>query len=182
MVNIENLREFVSPFYHNKDIMHDLSHIERVLHTSYKLMVYLDEEADEDLIIYAAYFHGFIYSGEKAIVAWLEKQGIDETEIQKIVKTAWESQKDENAETLEGQLLHDAHMVEGGRLFLALKSMITGSVRGQTLAETIAYIEKNVLGKGVCYIQHAQEIHHKAQLFARSLVEELKTELGECLK
>lgn len=32
-MNIAKLRKFVKPFYESKDIMHDLSHIERVLIT-----------------------------------------------------------------------------------------------------------------------------------------------------
>lgn len=30
MINYEVLREFITPYYTDKDIMHDLSHIERV--------------------------------------------------------------------------------------------------------------------------------------------------------
>jgi len=38
---------------------------------------------------------------------------------------------------MEGKILHDAHMIEGGKIYLIVKSLITGSVRGQTLEQTI---------------------------------------------
>lgn len=61
-MNLNNLRKFVYPFYQNKDIMHDLSHVERVLITLDGLIKYIDGNYDYEVIKYAAYFHGFIYS------------------------------------------------------------------------------------------------------------------------
>ena len=91
---------------------------------------------------------------------------------------AWESQKNEEAETLEGRILHDAHMIEGGRTYLIVKSLITGSVRGQTLEQTIDYIEKNILDNGVCYLQEAQEIYDEQQAFAKDFIVRLKEGLN----
>lgn len=94
-----------------------------------------------------------------------------------IVKVAWESQKDEKAETVEGMILHDAHMVEDGKTFLNVKSLITGYVRGQSLEETISYIDMNVLGKGHCYTKRAKEMHQNALKFADEFIGELKNGL-----
>ena len=80
-------------------------------------------------------------------------------EIQRIIKASWESQKDRDAETIEGKILHDSHMIEGGKTYLIVKSLITGSVRGQNLEDTIKYIENNILNKGICYLEEAKEIY-----------------------
>ncbi|AKI97650.1 hypothetical protein [Kosmotoga pacifica] len=174
MVNIADLYQFVRPYYENKDIMHDLSHIDRVLKTANKLGKRYEDEIDHEVLMIAAYFHGFIYKDEKRIREWLKAKGLSDDKINKIVQVAWESQKKEIPRTLEGKILHDAHMIEGGKTFLIVKSLITGSVRGQSLDETIEYMEKNILGKGQCYLAEAKEIYAEQQKFAREFISDLK--------
>ena len=173
-MNIAKLKKFVKPFYESKDIMHDLSHIERVLITLDGILKYSEDSYDYNIIVYAAYFHGFIYSDESIIIKWLQKEGLEESKINKIIKVSWESQKDKSAETLEGKLLHDAHMIEGGKVFLVTKSLITGSVRGQTLEETIKYIEKHILGEGICYFEKTRQIYKEAQEYTKDYITKLK--------
>lgn len=174
MLNKDNLIDFVKPYYQNKDIMHNLSHIDRVLNYVGKLLVTGNYLADTDILTFAAYFHGFIYNSEQRIVNWLKMQKISNHMIEQIIKVAWESQKDEIASTIEGKILHDAHMIEGGKTYLIVKSLITGSVRGQTLEETIRYIEDNILGKGVCYLPEAQDIYCQQQEFTTRFIYDLK--------
>lgn len=174
MINIDNLLTFAKPYYENKDIMHNLSHIDRVLKYVNKLIKACNCVVDMDVLTYGAYFHGFIYNSEKTIVEWLNIQGVSSVTIDKIIKASWESQKDEEAMTLEGKILHDAHMIEGGKTYLIVKPLIVGSVRGQTLEDTIKYIEDNILGKGTCYMPEAQEFYLKQQEFARNFIYDLK--------
>jgi len=174
MINIDGLLEFVKPHYEDKDIMHDLSHINRVFIYVEKLVKAGDYKVDIDIIKYAAYFHGFIYNSEQSIIRWLKNQELHSEIIDKIITAAWESQKDESAQTLEGKILHDAHMIEGGKTYLIVKSLITGSVRGQTLEDTIKYIENNVLDKGICYLPEAKEIYCQQQKFAKDFIIDLK--------
>lgn len=174
MININNLKSFVKQYYENKDIMHDLSHVDRVLKYVEKLTKVGNYNVDMEVLIYAIYFHGFIYSNEQDIINWLQIQGVSNNMIERIVKASWESQKDKEAKTLEGQVLHDAHMIEGGKTYLIVKSLITGSIRGQTLEETIIYIENNILGKGICYLPEAQVIYNQQQEFAKDFINDLK--------
>ncbi len=173
MLSMNEIKAFVSPYYESKDIMHDLSHIERVLKAVKKLVKRYEDEVDKELIIYAAYFHGFIYKDEKKIMDWLNSKGISENKMKKIIQVAWESQKEEVPKSLEGKILHDAHMIEGGKTFLIVKSLITGSVRGQTLNETIEYIQRNILDKGKCYLPEAREIYNEQQSFAKDFIKDL---------
>ncbi|NHN33368.1 hypothetical protein [Paenibacillus agricola] len=174
MINLSGLVEFVSPFYTNKDIMHDLSHIERMINSTNKLLKYYPEITDTDLIYYGCYFHGFIYLREDLIRDYLEKQGLGEEKVGKIVKTSWESQKDKIPETLEGKLLHDAHMIEGGKTYLIVKSLCTGTARGQSLEQTLDYFENYVIGKGECYLPEAQAIFFEMQEFANAFIRDLR--------
>ncbi len=170
MKRLEELIEYVTPFYKDKDVMHDLSHIKRVIKTADSINK--DYDCNFNLITWAAYFHGFIYENENLIRKWLIKN--DYANVDLIIQVAWESQKNKEAKTLEGKILHDAHMIEGGKTFLVLKSLITGSVRGQSLEETIKYIEDNVLDKGECYLEESKLVHKEALDYARKLINELK--------
>jgi len=107
----------------SKDIMHNLSHIDRVLKYVKKLLKAGNYKSDIDILIYSACFHGFIYKNEQNIVDWLKTQQISTDKIKKIINVAWESQKDEIATTLEGKILHDAHKIEGGKTYLIVKSL-----------------------------------------------------------
>ncbi len=177
IISKEKLMEFVTPYYKNKDIMHDLSHIERVLKYVERLVKSIDYKVDIDILIYGAYFHGFIYNSEKKIIQWLQSQNMSRSMIKKIINASRESQKDEESITIEGKILHDAHMIEGGKTYLIVKSLITGSVRGQTLEETIKYVEDNVLGKGTCYLPKAKRIYQEQQEFAKAFIYDLKAGL-----
>jgi uncharacterized protein len=172
MKNYRGLKEFVSHYYMDKDIMHDLSHINRVIKRAENLKK--DFDCDFDLICHGAYFHGFIYKKEDEIRAWLRDHEYKPDQIKNIIKVAWESQKNQNAESIEGKILHDAHMIEGGKTFLITKSLITGSVRGQSLEETIKYIEDNILDQGMCYTNAAKEVHKEALAFAKVFIDDLK--------
>jgi uncharacterized protein len=88
-------------------------------------------QADADILQYTVYFHGFIYNSKEEIIEWLKGQKHSKEMIDKVITAAWESQKDEAAQTLEGKILHDAHMIESGKTYLIVKSLITGSVKGQ---------------------------------------------------
>jgi len=171
---LDNLIEFVKPYYKEKDIMHDLSHIERVMKSVEKLKFKIKSSMDKEAITYATYFHGFIYTAEKEIMEWLRTVGMSDDRVLFIIKIAWESQKNEVPVTLEGKILHDAHMIEGGKTYLIVKSLITGSVRGQSLEKTILFIEKNIIGKGCCYLPEAQRMYDEQQKFASKFIKDLK--------
>lgn len=173
----EIIYKFIRPYYKDKDIMHDLSHLERVEYTLNKLLSTYEGKYNKDIIDLALYFHGFIYSHESTIREWMVSNEIKKEMVEEIIKVAWESQKDLDAETIEGKLLHDAHMIEGGRTFGLIKSLITGSVRGQSLEETIKYIEDNV-DEGECYLPESKEMLKKQNEFTKEIIAELKSEVG----
>lgn len=45
----------------------------------------------------------------------MQTQNYDEEMISKTIKIAWESQRSEIPETIEGKILHDAYVLEGGK-------------------------------------------------------------------
>ena len=132
--------------------MHNWWHIELVQKMIDRILAKSDYEVDEECLKLATYFHGFIYSDEKKIRQWMHKHSYSDEMISKTVKIAWESQRSETPETIEGKILHDAHVLEGGKTYQVVKTLITGSVRGQSLVDTLKYMEKNVLNTNKCYL------------------------------
>ncbi|BBB89699.1 MAG TPA: hypothetical protein PKA28_12530 [Methylomusa anaerophila] len=177
MVNLDKLLEFASPFYSNKDEMHNLSHIYRMIKAAQSLMKYYKGQVNGDLIIYGSYFHGLIDCQEEPIREYLASRGIPPEQVDKIVQVSWESKKDQIPNSLEGKILHDAHLIEGGKTYLIVKSLITGTVRGQSLEQTIKYIEKNILGKASCFLPEAQSIYSEKEGFARQFLDDLQAGL-----
>ena len=178
---IQKIRAFIEPFYSDKDIMHDLSHIERIQYTLKELAKETHLEFDKELTEVALYFHGIIYSHEELINEHLIQLNLTDKEIALIIKIAWESQKESKPTTNEGLILHDAHMLEGGRNFEIIKSLITGSVRGQSLDETMIYIENNLLNKGFCYTEVGIRKYQDMKNRTLELFDELNHGLGRNL-
>jgi len=179
---LKQIRSFVEPFYNEKDIMHDISHIERIRFALNDLTIDVDLKFNRFITEAALYFHGIIYSHELEVHEFLKKIGVDENDIKKIAKVAWESQKEHRPTTNEGLILHDAHMLEGGRNFEIIKSLITGSVRGQSLEKTMIYIENNLLKKGQCYTHEGKKRYEKMRNRTFELYEELNQGLGRTNK
>ena len=128
-----------------------MTHLERVKVALDALRKVEALSFDLEVVEAALYFHGLIYVCEGEVREFLLSIDVPADRIDWIVKVAWESQKESRPTTSEGLMLHDAHMLEGGKNFEIIKSLITGSVRGQNLEETMMYIEEHVLEKGQCY-------------------------------
>ena len=83
MIDEKALVEFVEPYYKEKDIMHNMWHIELVKKQMDKILSVSHYEVDYKSLLLAMYFHGFIYKEEQKIRAWLDEQNYDEEQIKK---------------------------------------------------------------------------------------------------
>ena len=173
MLNEQALIEFAEPYYADKDIMHNMWHIELVKKMVNRILAGSSYSVDEECLLLATYFHGFIYRDEERIKQWMREQNYDEAMIAKTIKIAWESQRSEIPETLEGKILHDAHVLEGGKTYLVVKTLITGAVRGQSLLDTLKYMEGNVLDKNSCYLPETIPLCEEMNEYTNRFFEEL---------
>ncbi len=174
MLNEIALLEFVKPYYVDKDIMHNMWHIELVQKMVNRILSHCDYIIDEECLKLATYFHGFVYKDEERIKQWMLEQNYNTETISKTIKIAWESQRSETPETIEGKILHDAHILEGGKTYLIVKTLITGSVRGQSLIETLDYMEKNVLNQNNCYLPETISLCDEMNNYTNKFFNDLK--------
>lgn len=173
MLDEKALLEFVEPYYMDKDIMHNMWHIELVKRMVKRILDISSYKVDEECLTLAVYFHGFIYRDEDKIKRWMLEHNFDEEMISKTITIAWESQRNEIPETMEGKILHDAHVLEGGKTYLIVKTLITGSVRGQSLLDTLNYMENNVLDKNKCYLPETIPLCEEMNKYTDNFFEEL---------
>lgn len=172
--NLLAIKTFSKPYYQAKDIMHDWTHIERVGQSMRKLLAMEQLPVDIFALETALMLHGIIYSIEPEIRQFLASIELPQQLIELIIKVAWESQKEERPSTPEGLILHDAHLLEGGQYFEIIKSLITGSVRGQSLLETLDYIKHNLLEKGECYTRNGQKQYELVKVTTRTIYLDLQ--------
>jgi uncharacterized protein len=174
--SVAKIEDFVAPFYVGKDMMHDLSHIRRLLRSARSLS--RKHPANGRILTYAAYFHGIdLKKHEAALAGFLKSQGLQKKEIDRTLAAARESKKESRPKTVEGMILHDAHLTEGGSTFLAVKSLVAGLQRGSSLAEIIHYFEKHIDGRFRCYLPENRKIYSEREGFARHFFSDLKKNL-----
>ena len=173
MINEKSLFAFVEPYYADKDIMHNMWHIELVKKMVKKIITAGNYEVEEECLLLATYFHGFIYRDEEKIRQWMTQQNYEEAFVSKTIQIAWESQRREVPETIEGKILHDAHVLEGGKTYLVVKTLITGSVRGQSLTDTLDYMKDHVLDKNECYLPETIPLCEEMNAYANQFFEDL---------
>lgn len=173
MINMTALLEFATPYYSDKDIMHNMWHIELIKKQVNNIIALGHYKIDMECLTLAIYFHGFIYLAENEIRQWLKEQQYTEEAVEKVVTIAWESQRPEVPETIEGKILHDAHILEGGKTYLVVKTLITGSVRGQTLLQTLGYMKENVLWQNKCYLPETIPLCDEMNEFTDQFYQEL---------
>ncbi|WP_024856476.1 hypothetical protein [Ruminococcus albus] len=179
MISDVELDTFIGPYYKDKDIMHDMWHIELVRRQMKKIISAGCYDVNEEHLRLALAFHGFIYSHEQRVRDFLEEHGCSDEDIEKIVTISWESQRNDIPETLEGKILHDAHVLEGGKTYTVVKILITGSVRGQSLMQTLDYMKHNVLGANKCYLPETEELCKEMNEFTERFYNELSKDIAE---
>jgi uncharacterized protein len=175
MITVEEVEAFVRPDYVGRDIMHDLTHIHRLQRLAKEIAI--NYEHDSHLLELAAYFHGNIAFKESEIRQFLKNKQLRQNEIDRVVQVAKESLKESHAETVEGKILHDAHLLEGGKTFMVTKSLVTGTARGQSLEETLQYLEGKLLGKFECYLPESQKLFAEKEDFTRLFLKDLRSNL-----
>jgi len=172
-MRVAELEEFLGPFYAQKDMMHNLTHIRRFLTTARTLSK--KHSANNEILTYAAYVHGIDQKKRgRSLARFLQSQGLEEGEVAKILLVARESQKESKPKTIEGMILHDAHLIEGGRTFLVVKLLVTGAQLGESIREIIDHFDKKVDGRLKCYLPETGRLYSEKEKFARGFFHDLK--------
>jgi uncharacterized protein len=172
---VDAIERLVRADYVDKDTMHDLSHIRRVHQSALELAKLVGLSYDPEVVALGAYLHGVVYNDARRsdLSGELLRLGVPERVIQRAMQAALESQTDGDPMSPEGIVLHDGHLLEGGRAFLLVKTLVTGAARGSSLAEIVSYWNQLTLGGIRCVLPVAQARFDEQIAFAQSVFDEL---------
>lgn len=145
---------FCQQLYTQKDSMHGIAHIERLLEKSNQYIKLTDTT------VLAIWLHGLIETHESKIRELLSSYNLP---LETIIQIAKDSLKNKYPVTFEGSLIHDMHLLEGNDDFLFIKSILTGYARGQTLAETRDYYLHFLYKKNKCTFPENQALFEKRE-------------------
>lgn len=187
------LEEFVRPFYSSRDTLHGLPHLRRIAKKARYLARQHTGSVDALVLLHSAYLHGLIFQEELRIRRFLQSRQLDLTRIEHIMRAACEAHMeppdgaagegdrmavdDSLPMTLEGIIVHDAQLLEGGRTFLIASSLMLGAAQGATLEEVLATVEEQMLGCIRCYLPEAQRLYAEKTAFARAFLDDLIPQL-----
>lgn len=187
------LEDFVRPFYAERDTLLGLPHIRRVVKKARYLARYHTDALDPIVLLHAAYLHGLIFQEELRIRRFLQTHELPPEQIERVVRAAREAHMEAPGEvagdddrvaagaaqslSLEGKILHDARLLEGGRTFLIGSALMLGALRGATLEEILATVEERMLGRFQCYLPEAQRLYAEKEAFARAFLDDLAPQL-----
>ena len=158
-------------------MMHDLTHVRRILKTAKKMS--RASKAGMSILTFATYFHGIDFRANQAeLTDYLLRVGQKREVMKRIFQAVLESQKEAIPKTLEGKILHDAHLLEGGRTFGVAKLLITGALRGESLLQVIDHFDLSV-GKYACCLPENKARYKDRESFARDFFSDLKKSLRE---
>ncbi len=172
--DIYGISGFVEHLYAAKDTMHDWSHIVRCFAAVEQIIRHNTLRCNYPLLVAGLILHGIIYEKENevCITDFLMTRASSAEETARIVHIAWDSQKDSRPETLEGGILHDAHLLEGDENFIITKTLITGTARGQKLDQTVKYFFDNVMNFKPCFYfeptaeKYKRRLHRAEEYFS----------------
>lgn len=168
----DSLREFVKPYYAEKGELENLAHVQRMLASARELGE--GENINDDLLVFGAYLHGVIFNAEEKIRNSLFSLGLERTQVIEIMRVAWESGKEASPETREGALLRDAHLIEGGREYQMAKWLTRGGEVGQSLPQSLDFLDSKMIGRYKCSTPKAQKIYEEIETYRRQFVDTVR--------
>lgn len=147
----------LQPLYFGRDPAHGLGHIERI--HSKSLSFAKKYKVDGIALSLGAVLHGLVKRKRTKAERILKNNDINNDLIKKGICIALESQADAIPKSMEGKILHDAHLCEGTDFFIVAKCLATATSNGYPLKETYGWVKKNIIAnrKRRCYLPEGKQ-------------------------
>ena len=178
---IERYKDFVRPYYANRDIAHNFSHIERIIGRLDRLSEGIPSPPRRDHLCFLACFHGLSHRlsedqpFRQQAIGFLRSLGWTETEIPDLFKSL--ERHLQSPQTVEEEIVHDANKIEVLGAFGIAKAFTMGGVLGQSYTETADYYEHQSLGKAVFRTPVGKQIAEEGRVYALAFLERFREEL-----
>ncbi|MBU0591007.1 hypothetical protein KKF81_06540 [Candidatus Micrarchaeota archaeon] len=160
-------------FYESKDLAHGIGHIRRVY--SKAVIFSKGREINKKALALGAILHGLTEDKYQEARVILLNNGLQEELIEKALTIARGSQATAVPVSMEGKILHDAHLCEGGDYFIPIKALATAISRGYSIKENYNWVEKNIImnKKRKCYTKQGKKEYSKKMKMLKLVWKEL---------
>ncbi|MBN2041103.1 MAG: hypothetical protein JW864_13755 [Spirochaetes bacterium] len=178
---VDSYKDFVKPFYTEKDPGHDFKHIERITDHLKLLSRDISEEIRLERLYFLACFHGLIeplssnVNFRKTVDKFLKSLEWTDDEIEEGIKSL--NRHLETPETVEEKIVHDANNLEILGAFGIAKVFTTGGVKGLHIDETLDLFENEYLNKMDFYTPAGKELAKSRMTFTTKFIAQLRKEL-----
>lgn len=179
IMTINDLAQFVAPYYEKNDILHNYRHTKRLV----KMVNTIIEnggyknEVRYDNVICAAYLHAMVKHEEERALSWLMEHGVSEPQAEDIIDIAKRGQREGRPNSLESRILHDAYILEGGKSYAMTRYLIYGYKNNLGIDKTLTYIENSIVPSLRCHLPYTQEKLEEYKAFVLRNVQQMRKEL-----
>jgi uncharacterized protein len=176
---VELYKEFVRPYYLNRDSAHNFRHIERMIARLNLFAQGISPPPNLDRLYFLTCFHGLrthLHDDETfrdRACAFLHELGWTQNEVDE----AFQSLDCHLTipQTVEEQIVHDANSIELLGAFGIAKAFTTGGARGQSYEETIEIFEA-LLDKARFYTPMGKRIAEERKVYTKAFIQHLRSE------
>lgn len=179
-MTVNDLANFVAPYYDKKDILHNNAHTKRLVRMVNKIIdkCGCKDDVKYDNVICAAYLHVMVKNEEGRALDWLMSHGVSEPQARDIIDIAKRGQRDGRPNSLESKILHDAYILEGGKSYAMTRYLIYGYKNNLGIEKTLLYIENSIIPSLRCYLPWTQEQLEEYKDFVQENVARMREELN----
>ena len=179
-MTINELANFVAPYYDKKDILHNNVHTKRLVKMVNKIIEQggYKSQVRYDNVICAAYLHVMVKNEEERALNWLISEGVSEPQARDIVEIAKRGQREGRPDSLESKILHDAYILEGGKSYAMTRYLIYGYKNNLGIEKTLSYIENSIVPSLRCYLPWTQAQLEEYKAFVQENVTRMREELN----
>jgi uncharacterized protein len=177
---VEPYKDFVHPYYADKDAAHNFRHIERILGCLSALSEGMEHAPRLDRLYFLACFHGLgkRLSADRAfceqVKVFLRNLGWSEPKIEESLQSL--ARHLAQPQTVEEKIVHDANYIELlGALGIA-KAFTTGGVRGQLIEESAYIFEYQYLNKVEFQTPTGKRLAEEGRVYTKNFLKRLRTE------
>jgi len=166
------MMEMIEPFHEGKDPAHGMEHIHR-LRLMAKTICQNSGIPRED-IYFAIFFHGLTTTQQDQVESTFISFGKTPEEAKHYRELSTYMSRDAVPSTNEEKVLHDCHVLEGGKYFALIKSIITGLFDDRSIGSSIELYEKKILPKQRCYLSYTRRILKDQQKIMKDMAQNMK--------
>jgi len=176
---IEAYKEFVRPYYADRDPAHDFRHVERIISRLESLSQGLPNTPCHARLYFLACFHELtsrlrreeMFREQTRI--FLQNLGWTDAEIEELFRSLERHIK--SPKTVEEKIIHDANFVEVLGAFGVAKAFTTGGVKGQSFETTAKFLEQ-YLDTIVFQTPVGKQLAEKRRTYVKEFLKQLRNE------